>query len=442
MEAEKAASGDHRSQGKIVMATVKGDVHDIGKNIVGVVLGCNNYEVVDLGVMVPCDRILDTAVETGADLVGLSGLITPSLDEMVHVAGEMARRGMKLPLLIGGATTSREHTAVKIAPAYEGSTVHVLDASRAVGVVASLLDPKQRESWDAGNRAEQARVRSLHAAKEARPLVPLAVADEHRFRPAWSAAEVATPAFTGRRVVDEVSLEDLVPYIDWRFFFAAWELPAKTPDVLVADPTYGEAARELWDNARRLLDRIVGERALRARGVYGVWPAASDGNDIVLWADDARQRALVGFPMLRQQGAKGSGHPHHSLADFVAPQESGVADFVGAFAVTAGLGCNELVARFEREHDDYQAILTKALADRLAEAFAESLHERARREWYAPEERLGAEDLLRERFRGIRPAFGYPACPDHTEKQTLFGLLHAPAIGITLTEHGAMLPRA
>jgi 5-methyltetrahydrofolate--homocysteine methyltransferase len=440
MEAEKQASGDHRSQGKIVMATVKGDVHDIGKNIVGVVLGCNNYEVVDLGVMVPCDRILDTAVETGADLIGLSGLITPSLDEMVHVAGEMQRRGMQLPLLIGGATTSREHTAVKIAPAYTDSTVHVLDASRAVGVVASLLDPKQRQRFDADNRAEQARVRSLHAAKEARPLVPLAVADQHRFQGTWT--DVVSPAFTGRRALDDVALDDLVPYIDWRFFFAAWELPAKTPDVLVADPTYGEAARELWDNARRLLDRIVDERLLHARGVYGFWPAASAGNDIVLWADDVRRRELVRFPMLRQQGAKGSGRPHLALADFVAPAESGVGDFVGAFAVTAGLGCDELVARFERERDDYQAILTKALADRLAEAFAECLHERARREWYAPDERLDAESLLRERFRGIRPAFGYPACPDHTEKRTLFELLDAPAIGMTLTEHGAMLPAA
>jgi len=440
MEAEKAASGEHRSQGKIVMATVKGDVHDIGKNIVGVVLGCNNYEVVDLGVMVPCDRILDAAVEAGADLIGLSGLITPSLDEMVHVASEMQRRGLTLPLLIGGATTSREHTAVKIAPAYEASTVHVLDASRAVGVVAAILDPKQRPGFDRDNRAEQARIRSLHAAKEARPLVPFALAEQHRFQGSW--ADVVAPAFTGRRVVDDVGLAELVPYVDWRFFFAAWELPAKSPAVLLADPTYGEAARELWDNAQKLLERIVADGALRARGVYGFWPAASAGGDLVLWADDARRRELVRFPMLRQQGAKGGGQPHYSLADFVAPSDAGVADYVGAFAVTAGLGCDELVARFERDHDDYQAILTKALADRLAEAFAEMLHERARREWYAPDERLDPEALVREQFRGIRPAFGYPACPDHSEKQKLFGLLDAPAVGITLTEHGAMLPAA
>jgi 5-methyltetrahydrofolate--homocysteine methyltransferase len=439
MEAERAA-GDARAQGKIVMATVKGDVHDIGKNIVGVVLGCNNYAVVDLGVMVPCERILDTAAETGADLVGLSGLITPSLDEMVHVAQEMERRGLRLPLLIGGATTSREHTAVKIAPAYGSTTVHVLDASRAVGVVATLLDPARRETLDAENRGEQARIREVFLQKEARPLDPLPAANAARHAFEWRAADIATPAFLGRRAV-EAPLEALVPYIDWRFFFTAWELPGRFPGVL-DDPTYGEAARDLYAAATALLDRIVSEKLLRARGVYGFWPAESQGNDIVLYTDASRAAELTRFPMLRQQGRKGNDGPHFCLADYVAPAGSGLADHVGAFAVTAGLGTDELVARFAAEHDDYHAIMAQALADRLAEAFAEWLHARARREWYAPDERLELDDLLRERFRGIRPAFGYPACPDHSEKAKLFSLVDGPAAGMSLTESFAMLPAA
>jgi 5-methyltetrahydrofolate--homocysteine methyltransferase len=439
MEAERAA-GDTRAQGKIVMATVKGDVHDIGKNIVGVVLGCNNYAVVDLGVMVPCERILDTAAETGADLIGLSGLITPSLDEMVHVAQEMQRRGLALPLLIGGATTSREHTAVKIAPAYASSTVHVLDASRAVNVVATLLDPARRATLDVENRTEQARIREVFQQKEARPLDPLAAANAARPRLQWRPDDVAAPAFLGRQVVD-VPLGTLVPYIDWRFFFTAWELPGRFPGVL-DDPTYGEAARDLYGAATALLDRIVGERLLRARGVYGFWPAQSEGNDVVLYTDASRATEVVRFPMLRQQARKGNDGPHFCLADFVAPAGSGLADYVGAFAVTAGLGTDELVARFAAQHDDYHAIMAKALADRLAEAFAEWLHEQARREWYTRDERLTLDDLLRERFRGIRPAFGYPACPDHTEKAKLFTLLDAPAAGMTLTESFAMLPAA
>ncbi|HJW71130.1 MAG TPA: methionine synthase [Candidatus Binatia bacterium] len=440
MEAERASQEDARSQGKIVMATVKGDVHDIGKNIVGVVLGCNNYEVVDLGVMVPCERILDTAAEVGADLIGLSGLITPSLDEMVHVAQEMQRRELHLPLLIGGATTSREHTAVKIAPRYGSSTVHVLDASRAVGVVASLLDAGKRAALDETNRAEQARIRDVFQQKAARPLDALSVADAARPRLRWGAGDVAAPAFLGRHAVD-VTLETLVPYIDWRFFFTTWELPGRFPEVL-DDPTYGEAARDLYAAATRLLDRIVGGRLLRARGVYGFWPAQSDGNDVVLYREEARVAELVRFPMLRQQARKGNDGPQLCLADFVAPAGSGASDYVGAFAVTAGLGTDELVARFEAEHDDYHAIMAKALADRLAEAFAEYLHERARREWYARDERLDPGDLLKERFRGIRPAFGYPACPDHTEKEKLFELLDAHAAGMSLTESFAMLPAA
>jgi 5-methyltetrahydrofolate--homocysteine methyltransferase len=440
MEAARAEREDARSQGKIVMATVKGDVHDIGKNIVGVVLGCNNYEVVDLGVMVPCERILDTAAEVGADLIGLSGLITPSLDEMVHVAQEMQRRELHLPLLIGGATTSREHTAVKIAPRYGSSTVHVLDASRAVAVVASLLDAGKRAELDETNRAEQARIRDVFQQKEARPLDALSVANAARPRLRWGADDVAAPAFLGRHAVD-VTLETLVPYIDWRFFFTTWELPGRFPEVL-DDPTYGEAARDLYAAATRLLDRIVGDRLLRARGVYGFWPAQSVGNDVVLYRDEARVAEVVRFPMLRQQARKGNDGPQLCLADFVAPAGSRVSDYVGAFAVTAGLGTDELVARFEAEHDDYHAIMAKALADRLAEAFAEYLHERARREWYARDERLDPGDLLKERFRGIRPAFGYPACPDHTEKEKVFELLDARAAGISLTESFAMLPAA
>ena len=436
MDAEKAAAG-RRAAGKVVMATVKGDVHDIGKNIVGVVLGCNSYEIVDLGVMVPCDKILDTAIEQQADLIGLSGLITPSLDEMVHVASEMARRGIQLPLLIGGATTSREHTAVKIAPAYPGTTVHVLDASRAVGVVSALLDRERLAGFDGDNRMEQARMRELHAAKTARPLVPFADAVAKRPAVRWRADDVAAPRFTGRHVLDDVPLETLVPYIDWRFFFSAWELPAKFPQVL-DDPTYGETARDLFGAAQTLLDQIVSQKLLRARGVYGFWPAASDGGDVVLYADGSRRTEACRFPMLRRQ----TGEPFLSLADWVAPRESGLADHVGAFAVTAGLGAEDLAAQYKAEHDDYSAIIVKALADRLAEAFAEWLHERARREWYERGQALDRTALLREQYRGIRPAFGYPACPDHTEKGTLFALLDAPAAGITLTETFAMTPAA
>ncbi|MCW5892787.1 MAG: methionine synthase [bacterium] len=441
MEAEKAAAGGGRSAGKVLLATVKGDVHDIGKNIVGVVLGCNSYEVIDLGVMVPCEKILATAKEQQADIVGLSGLITPSLDEMVHVASEMERLGFELPLLIGGATTSREHTAVKVAPAYGRPTVHVLDASRAVHVVASLLDADKRAVLDAENRSEQARIRDVFAQKVARPLDPLAAARAAAPKLAWSPDVVARPQFLGRRVVDDVTLEQLVPYVDWRFFFTAWELPGKFPDVL-DDPKYGEAARDLWTNAQAVLDRIVRERLLTVRGVYGFWPAARDGDDVVLFTDETRQTEQTRFHMLRQQASRGAAESHWSLADFVAPGASGLDDHVGAFAVTAGIGCDALAAAYEAARDDYQAIIVKALADRLAEAFAELLHERARRAWYAPDERLDVPALLHERFRGIRPAFGYPACPDHTEKTALFALLDAPAVGITLTDHFAMLPAA
>jgi 5-methyltetrahydrofolate--homocysteine methyltransferase len=446
MEADKAAGGGSSVQGKIVMATVKGDVHDIGKNIVGVVLGCNNYAVIDLGVMVPCDKILAAAVEHGADIIGLSGLITPSLDEMVGVAREMERRGMKLPLLIGGATTSRQHTAVKIAPEYGESAVHVLDASRAVGVVASLLDPVQKQAFDAKNREDQAQLRELHGKKRSKPLVPLQAAEEKRLKIAWRAEDIATPSFLGRRVVDDVPLDEIAKYIDWTFFFTAWELRGPFPQIL-DHSEYGEAARELFANAQKVLQRIIDGQLLKPRGVYGFWPASSERRDIVLHDGAARERELVRFNMLRQQQVKGPGadsdKPYLSLADFVAPRESGLRDHIGAFAVTAGIGLDEIVREYEKDHDDYHAIIAKALADRLAEAFAELLHARVRKEWgYGAGEQLTNAELIDEKYRGIRPAFGYPACPDHTEKGKLFALLDAPSIGIGLTESYAMTPAA
>ncbi len=442
MEQEKA--GGSRSAGRVVMATVKGDVHDIGKNIVGVVLGCNNYEVIDLGVMVHCDAILKTAIEQKADLIGLSGLITPSLDEMVHVAKEMERQGINLPLLIGGATTSRQHTAVKIAPEFSGSTVHVLDASRAVGVVSSLLDPERRAAFDRENRAEQARLRELHGKKRVRPLVPYPAAQQGRLKIEWRPEDLPRPAFTGIQVLEDFPLDEIARYIDWTFFFIAWELRGKFPAIL-EHPEYGAAARDLYENGQRLLRRIIDERLLTAQAAYGFWPAASDREDIVLYADESRGRELVRFHMLRQQQKKADAEdaPYLCLADFVAPQKGGLPDHVGGFVVTAGLGADALCRRFEADLDDYSAIMVKALADRLAEAFAELLHQRARREWgYGTDEQLSNEDLIAERYRGIRPAFGYPACPDHSEKVKLFDLLRAPEIGVTLTEHGAMLPAA
>jgi 5-methyltetrahydrofolate--homocysteine methyltransferase len=424
MEAEQAASGAApRARGKAVLATVKGDVHDIGKNIVGVVLGCNDYDVVDLGVMVPAERILETAVEEHADVVGLSGLITPSLDHMVDVAREMERRGMDLPLLIGGATTSRQHTAVRIAPAYSQPVVHVLDASRVVRVVSDLLDPERRVQLDAENRADQDRLRDLHAEKERKPLLPLARARENRQRVAFD--DLPVPEFTGRRLV-EPDLATLRDYIDWQFFFHAWELKGKFPAILEQP-----AARELFDDAQRLLDRIVDERLLNARGVFGFWPASAVGDDVVL--DEGTR-----FSFLRQQSDYGDSRPNRSLADYLSPDR----DHLGAFAVTAGLGADELAASFAAENDDYQAIMVKALADRLAEAFAEYVHELARRAWYESGPKAPAEQLVAERFRGIRPAFGYPACPDHSEKSKLFALLGAEEAGLALTESFAMTPAA
>ena len=442
MEEERSTG---TSQGRIVLATVKGDVHDIGKNIVGVVLGCNRYDVIDLGVMVPCDRILRAAADEGADLVGLSGLITPSLDEMVFVAGEMRRRKMRTPLLIGGATTSRQHTAVRIAPAFDGSTVHVADASRVVDVVSGLLNPERRAAFDAGNRADQSRLREQFSRRGERKLATYAAARANPFRTDWEAADLPVPAFTGRRQV-EPALDELTPYIDWTFFFAAWELRGRFPAIL-DDPAQGAAARELHEHAQELLAEIAAARSLTARGVYGFWPAHAEGDDVVLHAPGTSGGAggaeVVRFAMLRQQESSGDGRPHRSLADFVAPPGAGRTDHVGAFAVTAGLGVEDLVRRCERDHDDYRAIMVKALADRLAEAFAEMLHARVRREWgCAAGEALSSEDLIAGRYRGIRPAFGYPACPDHSEKFKLFDLLDARAAGLDLTENAAMTPAA
>ncbi|MBM3771846.1 MAG: methionine synthase [Acidimicrobiia bacterium] len=440
MEQERREAGTMgSSKGRIVIATVKGDVHDIGKNIVGVVLGCNSYEVIDLGVMVAADRILQTAIERQADLVGLSGLITPSLDEMVFVAKEMERRQMALPLLIGGATTSRQHTAVKIAPEYSRATVHVLDASRVVDVVANLMNPAQREAFAQTNRTQQEVLRQQHGARREAPLLPYEVAVRNRLAIDWAHETLGSPSFVGRRIV-EMPLADLVPFIDWTYFFSAWELKGRFPAIL-DHPQYGAAARELYANARTLLDRIIAERLLTARGVFGFWPAASDGDDIVLFTDTLRRVERIRFPMLRQQERIPDGKPNLSLADFLADRASGVLDFVGAFAATTGLGADRLVRSFEQAHDDYNAILVKALADRLAEAFATALHASARREFGMAED-ASPEDVIAERHRGIRPAFGYPACPDHSEKVKLFDLLDAPAIGIELTEHAAMIPAA
>jgi 5-methyltetrahydrofolate--homocysteine methyltransferase len=442
MEAEKLAGGGRQVEGRIVMATVKGDVHDIGKNIVGVVLGCNNYEVIDLGVMVPCEAILQAAREKQADMIGLSGLITPSLEEMVHVAGEMERLGVRLPLLIGGATTSKAHTAVKIAPAYGHPVVHVLDASRAVSVVSALKNPEQRSALDAENRREQERLRQQYREKEAaRRSLPLEEARRRRTPIDWANYRPPRPDFTGVRTLEAFPLGEIVPYIDWSPFFVTWELRGTYPRIF-ENETWGARARELFDDAQALLRRIVDERLLTARGVYGFFQAASAGDDIELYADDSRASLLATLRTLRQQGEKPESQPSQALADFVAPRESKLPDYVGAFAVSAGAGLDELCATFDRDHDDYGSIMAKALADRLAEAFAELLHQRARAEWgYGRDERLSTEELIRERYRGIRPAPGYPACPDHTEKRTLFALLDAERnAGIRLTESCAMIP--
>ncbi|MBA2361719.1 MAG: methionine synthase [Actinobacteria bacterium] len=420
MEEEAKLHGGRAPQAKIVLATVKGDVHDIGKNIVGVVLGCNNYEVIDLGVMVAADRILDTAVEEGCQVVGLSGLITPSLDEMVNVAKEMERRGLDLPLLVGGATTSKQHTAVKIAPAYNQPIVHVLDASRVVGVMSNLLDPGRRIELEQENSELQERLREQHADKERKPLLPIEEARANR--EVVDFADLSVPEFTGTRVV-EVDLETLTRYIDWQFFFYAWELKGKFPEILDRPE-----ARELYDDALALLSEITASKSLVARGAYGFWPARSEGDDILL--ENGTRLA-----MLRQQSAYGDSRPNRCLTDYVSP----AGDHVGGFAVTIH-GADDLAGRYQAEQDDYKAITVKALADRFAEAFAEHLHETARRQWYETGPGQSSEELIAERFRGIRPAYGYPASPDHSEKGTLFGLLPVDEVGVELTENYAMVP--
>ena len=444
MEAEKAAMAESgqtvRTQGKIVLATVKGDVHDIGKNIVGVVLACNNYEVIDMGVMVPCEKILERAKAEKADLIGLSGLITPSLDEMTHVAREMERQGFKLPLLIGGATTSRAHTAVKIAPHYSEPVVHVLDASRAVPVTTTLLSDDARQGFIDKHRAEYDKLRRTHASPQQK-LVPLSLAREHRVAIDWRPEDVPSPAFTGVRVLDDVPLATLREYIDWTPFFHTWELKGVYPRILEHEK-YGEQARTLFTEANALLDTIIANKWLTARGIYGFFPASAVGDDVELYTDSTRATVLERFHFLRQQIHREQADPCRSLSDFIAPKATGIPDHLGAFAVTSGIGLKELCDRFRAQHDDYNAIMAEALADRLAEAFAEYLHKRVRDEWgYGQQEDLSKQDLIREQYRGIRPAAGYPACPDHTEKGTLWRVLDVEAkVGIKLTESFAMWP--
>jgi 5-methyltetrahydrofolate--homocysteine methyltransferase len=444
MEAEKeerAAAGKMvKSQGKIILATVKGDVHDIGKNIVGVVLACNNYEVIDLGVMVPCEKILERAKAVNADLIGLSGLITPSLDEMVHVAREMERQGFKLPLLIGGATTSRRHTAVKIAPHYSEPVVHIIDASRAVPVTTSLLSDESRATFVAQYRADYEAVRKAHASPK-QPTVSLEVARSRRTPIVWRAEDIPVPSFTGVRVLEDFPLATLREFIDWSPFFHVWGLKGVYPRIL-DDDKQGAQARQLFKEGNALFDEIMRKKLITARGVYGLFPANAAGDDIELYADEMRCRVRERFHFLRQQANREGNEPCRSLADFVAPKETGLRDHIGAFAVTSGIGLKELRDSYRAKHDDYNAIMAEALADRLAEAFAECLHKRVRDEWgFGCSENLSNEDLIHEKYRGIRPAPGYPACPDHTEKGTLWHLLDVEAnTGIKITESYAMWP--
>ncbi len=444
IEEEKRQRKDTTPRAKVLLATVKGDVHDIGKNIVGVVLACNNYEVIDLGVMVPAEKILDAAVEQKVDVIGLSGLITPSLDEMVHVAREMTRRHFDRPLLIGGATTSKIHTAVKIEPGYGHGVIHVLDASRSVGVVNQLMSGARSAYLDE-TRREYDRLRVQHSQRTAsKPYLSLGEARENRFTCDWRKTPITTPTAIGVMALPDFSLEEIRRYIDWSPFFITWQLKGKYPKIFDSAEVGAEAVK-LFDDANRLLDRIIEEKLLTASGVLGLWPANSAGDDVEVYAGEDRSQLQMVLHTLRQQAQKTPGRPNRALADFVAPKESGIPDYVGAFAVTAGLGIEEPLERFKQDHDDYNIIMLKALADRLAEAFAELLHARVRRElWgYAPDEDLSNEDLVRERYRGIRPAPGYPACPDHTEKTLLWDLLDAEAaIGITLTESLAMYPAA
>jgi 5-methyltetrahydrofolate--homocysteine methyltransferase len=438
---EEEAGGESSSQGTVLLATVKGDVHDIGKNIVGVVLGCNNYEVVDLGVMVAADKILDAAEEHDADFVGLSGLITPSLDEMVHVAKEMQHREMDVPLLIGGATTSRRHTAVKIAPQYDEPVVHVIDASRVTNVVSALMNPLEKQEFVQQNDAMQQRDRQIHTDRDSRTILPIEKARENAVEVVWKAEDVAEPSFLGKKVIEEIPLETLVDYIDWTPFFFSWEMRYPYPDILEHDQ-YGEQATELFENARRMLDDLVSSKDIRASGVYGFFPANAEGDDILLYEDESRGSVRERLCMLRQQRKRKSDQANMCLSDYVAPVGSGLDDYVGAFAVTGGLGVDEMASKYDRANDDYNKIMLKILSDRLAEAFAEYLHEQARRDLgFGLEEDFSNKDLIDEKYRGIRPAPGYPACPDHTEKAKLWDLLDVEEeTGIKLTESFAMHP--
>ncbi|MGC2328439.1 MAG: methionine synthase [Candidatus Sulfotelmatobacter sp.] len=444
MEAEKvamAASGKEvKAQGKIVLATVKGDVHDIGKNIVGVVLACNNYEVIDMGVMVPCEKILERAKAEKADMIGLSGLITPSLDEMVHVAREMERQGFKLPLLIGGATTSRAHTAVKIAPHYSEPVVHILDASRAVPVTTSLLSDEGKPAFVARHRADYEAIRKAHSATKL-SVVSLEAARKRRTPIEWRAEDLPAPAFTGVRVLENFPLATLRDFIDWTPFFHTWGLKGVYPRILEHEE-HGAQARQIFTEGNALLDAIIEKKLITARGVYGFFNASAVGDDVELYTDGTREKMLERFHFLRQQSNKEGSEPCRSLADFIAPKESGLRDHLGAFAVTSGIGLKGLCDRFRSENDDYNAIMAEAIADRLAEAFAECLHKQVRCEWgYGCKEGLSNADLIQEKYRGIRPAAGYPACPDHTEKGTLWRLLDVQAnTGMLITESFAMLP--
>ncbi len=459
MEQEKIDAGvaDQGARGKILIATVKGDVHDIGKNIVGVVLGCNNYEVIDIGVMVPCEKILEEATKHGVDMIGLSGLITPSLDEMVYVAKEMKRLEMKIPLLIGGATTSDKHTAVKIAPEYDHGVVHVLDASRSVGVVEQLNNDDTREKYLADYAVKQAELVAGYEERQLK-LVPYEQAFENRFATDWENVDIPTPSFTGTRTLGSIANSDWTPgtagdtsitiqeiakYIDWTPFFMAWELHGKYPKIL-DDKVVGEQARKTFDDGQEILQKIISENLLQARGMFGFWPANSDGDSVIVYADDSRCTELTRFHMLRQQWERKGTRHYRSLADYIAPIDSGRADYIGGFAVTTGHGCDELAASYREDLDDYNAIMVSAIADRLAEAFAELLHHRARVEWgFGAAESLSNEELIKEKYRGIRPAAGYPACPDHTEKATLWELMNVEAsTGISLTSSFAMWPGA
>ena len=445
IEAEKAGQEGYQSKGKILMATVKGDVHDIGKNIVGVVLGCNNYDVIDLGVMVPTSKILETAQKENVDLIGLSGLITPSLEEMMHVAKEMQRMNLKIPLLIGGATTSRVHTAVKIDPQFEGASIYVKDASRAVGVMSSLLNEKIREGYIKDIKAEYEIVRQRHAGKQARiAWLTLEAAQKNKFKIDWENYLPPVPESKELIEFNDFSLQELTAYIDWSPFFRAWELAGSYPRIL-KDEVVGEEAQKLFDDAQAMLQRIIDKKLIRAKAVAGLFPANSVGDDIEVYTDESRSGIKLVIHTLRQQTEKPPGRPNIALADFIAPKTTGLKDYIGAFVVTAGIGVDDMVAEYEKVHDDYNAIMVKALADRLAEAFAERLHELVRKKYwsYIPEEKLANQDLIKEQYRGIRPAPGYPACPDHTEKEGLFGLLDATRhTGVELTESFAMFPTA